>query len=190
MKLYEVKDRVLAGGRLVLSVAQLSNLMAIPRSHAKVHASRLVERGFAWRVRRGVISFTDDPFVVASQLVEPSYASFTAALYLRGLVDQVPAVVECVTTRGSFEFERLGIRYRKVHPSLFFGYERVERQGSYAHVAKPAKAVLDMVYFGAYPESLRVELDGRELASMAEAYKRVGGFRARRVLRWVVSRAK
>jgi predicted transcriptional regulator of viral defense system len=184
MKLYELRDVAGSSGRLVFTVGQLANLASIPRSHAKVYAARLVGRGMAWRVRRGVISLTRDTFIIATQLVEPSYISFHSALYLRGLADQVPSVVECVTTRRTARFEGLGLVYRRVHPALFFGYERVERGGSYVFVATPEKAVLDMVYFGLDPGSVP-GLDHGRLARMAEAYRAVGGYRARRVLRWL-----
>lgn len=184
MRLYELRDMASSSGRLVFTVGQLANLASVPRSHAKVYAARLVERGMAWRVRRGVISLTRDTFVIATQLVEPSYVSFYSALYLRGLVDQVPSVVECVTTRRPTRFEDLGLVYRRVHPALFFGYERVERGGSYVFVATPEKAVLDIVYFGLDPGALP-GLDFEKLERMAEAYRSVGGYRAARVLRWL-----
>jgi len=98
MKLYELRDTALSSGRLVFSLGQLARLAGVPEGHVRVYASRLVGRGMAWRVRRGVISFTHDTFIVASQLIEPSYISMHAALYLRGFLDQVPSIIECVTT--------------------------------------------------------------------------------------------
>jgi len=184
MKLYELRDLAVSSGRLIFTVGQLANLASIPRPHAKVYAARLVSKGMAWRVRRGVISLTRDTFVIATQLVEPSYVSFHSALYLRGLADQVPSVVECVTTRRTTRLEDLGLVYRRVHPALFFGYERVERGGSYVFVATPEKAVLDMVYFGLDPGDLP-DLDFEKLERMAEAYRAVRGYRAVGVLRWL-----
>jgi predicted transcriptional regulator of viral defense system len=185
MRLYELRDAALASGRLVFSLRQLAKLMGVPESYAKVYAHRLVARGMAWRVRRGVIAFTHDTFVIASQLVEPSYVSMHAALYIRGVADQVPSIVECVTTRSPLWVRELGVRYRKIAGMLFFGYERVGRAGSYAFVALPEKAVLDMVYYGGSPDCSQLDLDVKALREMVEAYRRVGGYRARRVERWV-----
>jgi predicted transcriptional regulator of viral defense system len=96
-----------------------------------------------------VISFTDDPFIVATQLIEPSYISFNSALYLKGIIQQPPlSVVECVTTKNSFKLGKPRIEYHKIVPELYFGYERIERYGSYVWVAAPGKALLDKVYFG------------------------------------------
>ena len=182
---YEIRDKVLSGKRLVLNHPQLSNLALIPREHAKVYAGRMVKKGFAHRLAEGVISFTDDPFVIASQLIEPSYISFIGALYLQGMIQQIPAIVECVTPRNSLRLERLKIVYHKVRPSLFFGYERLERYGGYVFVAKPAKAVLDLIYFGLYPREMKLDLDEVELASMVRAYRKFKDYRANRVVEWV-----
>ncbi len=184
MNLYEIKEKLISSGRAVFNMAQLSNLLGIPRAHAKVYASRMIARGWAWRPMRGVISLTDDEFIIATQMIEPSYISMHAALYLLELVDQVPSHIECVTTRYSIRV--LGIRYRKVRPDLFFGYERVERAGSYIFIALPEKALLDMVYFGYAPsEQVLSKIDPSVLEKMARNYSRLRNYRARRVVGWV-----
>ncbi len=186
MNLYEIRERLLSSGRAVFNMAQLSNILGIPRNHAKVYASRLVEREWAWRPMRGVIALTRDEFIVATQLIEPSYISMHSALYLLGLVDQVPSRIECVTTRYSIEVS--GIRYRRVVPRLFFGYRRVDRAGSYVFVALPEKALLDMIYFGySPPEWMLSEVSVPTLGGMARRYSGLRGYRARRVVRWVRS---
>lgn len=190
MNLYEIRDEVLRRKRRVFDLHQLSNLVLIPREQVRVYVGRLVKKGFAHRVLDGVVSFVEDPFIIGSQLVEPSYVSFTGALYLHGLVQQVPGVVECVTTVNSMRFDCIGIQYHKIHPRLFFGYERMERYGSYIFLAEPTKAVLDMVYFGLYPETLKFDLNEEELKSAAKSYGTVGGFRAKMVQRWVKDHAE
>ncbi len=183
MKLYEIREGLLSSGRRVFTIGQLSVLLGVSREHAKVYAHRLVARGWAWRPRRGIIALTRDEFVLATQLVEPSYVSMHAALYLRGLVDQVPSIVECVTTRCSLALPDLGVRYRRIQPDLFFGYERMDKGESYVMVAGREKALLDMVYFGYKPPSVRADPD--VLVKMARRFEKAGGNRARRVVRWV-----
>jgi predicted transcriptional regulator of viral defense system len=183
MHLYEIKELLESSGRLVVDVKQLSVLLGIPRSHSKVYASRLVSKNWAWRPRKGVIALTRDELVLATQLIEPSYISMRSALHLHGLLDQVPASIECITTRHSLSFRELGIVYRRINPALFFGYRRMERGGSYIHVASAEKAALDMVYFGQSPPD--VELDIAILREMAERFSALNSPRARRVVKWV-----
>lgn len=175
---------MLRSGRLVFDLGQLANVSLLPRRYARVYASRLVKKGLARRVVEGVISFTDDPFVISTQLVEPSYVSFTSALYLRGQIRQAPAFVECVTTRNSLKFPELGIEYHRIIPQLYFGYERMERYGSYVYVATSEKAALDMVYHGLYYET-PIALDVKRVASLAGRFAVYGGNRGRRVTKWV-----
>ena len=191
---YELRDKIISGGRLVLSLSQLSNITGIPRGAAKVYASRLVKKGLASRIMEGTISLTDDPFVMATQLLEPSYVSLTSALYLNELIRQVPSVTECATTKNTRKFATLGIEYHRVHPALFFGYERLEKRGSYTFVATSEKAVLDMVYLGRLPPHLFADvggdLDRDRLRSYIGRFNGVGGYRARRAIRWVKENVK
>ena len=185
VNLYEIRDRALESRRLVFDYGQLSILAGIPRGQARVYASRLVSRGLAQKVVDGTVSFTADPFVVATQLVEPSYVSMMSALYLRGALTQVPAEVQCVTPVKSGTVRSPRIRYHRLTPALFFGFERIERLGGYVFAATVEKAVLDSVYF--WGEAPRVRTDLAALRSMAEAYGRRGGPRARRTARWADS---
>ena len=75
LSLYKIRDLALESGRSVYNSAQLSNLINMERTTASVYMSRLVDKGMAKKLIRGKISFVDDDFVIASQLVEPSYIS-------------------------------------------------------------------------------------------------------------------
>ncbi|MDG6928317.1 MAG: hypothetical protein JRN10_02985 [Nitrososphaerota archaeon] len=190
--IYLLRDEALSSGRSVFSYAQLSKLFRIKQGEAKVYASRLIARGFATRAIEGRISFTDDRFVIATQLVEPSYISFTSALYLREIILQVPAVVECVTPVISNRLPALGIEYHKIDPILFFGYERVSRGNNYVFLASPEKALLDMVYFSkiydrAYGESFQY-INFEQLAEYAGKF--AGTRRGKKVMEWVRNHAK
>jgi predicted transcriptional regulator of viral defense system len=186
MKIYEIRDHALSSGRLVYRTRQLAKLVGVPDSHAKVYAYRLVQKGMAWRLSRGSISFTHDTFIIASQLIEPSYVSMHSALYLRGLIDQVPSIVEAVTTKRPAWLRDLGIRYRKISGKLFFGYERLARANSYVFVATPEKAVLDTVYFGGSPDpSVLDQLDKEKILEISEAFLGLRSYRAKKVARWI-----
>jgi len=128
---YQLRDIALNTSRLVFNYNQLSRALGYERSLVKVYASRLVKRGLASKIADGIISFTDDRFIIATQLVEPSYISMTSALYLQELILQAPSYVECITTHGTKRI--LEIEYHKIHPKLFFGYERKER-GAELHI--------------------------------------------------------
>jgi len=163
----------------------VESVKGIPLEQVKVYALRLVRKGLVKKLLRGYISLTEDPFIISCQLVEPSYISFTSALYVRGLLKQAPSIVECVTPLNSRMIKKLSISYHKIDGRLFFGYERVARYGSYIMVAHPEKALLDMVYFGRLVKGLKIKVEPYKLHSIASRYRSLANKRARRVLRWV-----
>lgn len=150
MQLYQIRDLAIASGRAVYSVQQLSNLIGKPRATSTVYLSRLVKKGLATRVMKGTISFVDDQFVIATQLVEPSYISLGSALLFHGLVQQVPNSIECVTSKNSLRYENINTVYHKIPRNLFFGYKRHSKAGSYVFVAEPEKAIIDGIYLNLY----------------------------------------
>lgn len=146
MELYNIRELALKSRRAVYTIQQLASLTGKSKAVSTVYSSRLVAKGLARRLLRGYIAFTDDDYIIASQLMEPSYVSANSALHFHGLMQQVPARIECASTRNSRNYEKLGIRYHRIPPSLFFGYERNVKGDSYVLMADPEKALIDAVY--------------------------------------------
>jgi predicted transcriptional regulator of viral defense system len=185
MKLYQIRDRAIKSTRAIFSVQQLANLIAKPKAVAKVYLGRLAKEGLATKIIRGRISFSDDDFVIATQLYEPSYVSFTSALHFHELINQVPNKVECVTTRNSRKYKRLGISYRKLPTSLFFGYSQIRKGDSYVMMADKEKAVLDMAYLNLMPKSFYEELKGElDKGALRAHLARFNGWRKKKLERF------
>lgn len=161
MNLYQIRDKAIRSTRAVFTVQQLANLIAKSRAVATVYLNRLAKTGLAKKILRGKISFSDDDFIIATQLYEPSYISFASALSLHGLFSQIPVKIECVSTRNSRDYPALGIYYHKMPPSLFFGFERKKKGDSYIMLADREKAVLDMAYLNLLPLSFYKEISGK-----------------------------
>ncbi len=187
--LYRIRDNALASGRAVFSVQQLSNLTGRKRSIAMVYLSRLVKNKMAKRIKKGKIAFTDDDFIIATQLVEPSYISLDSALSYHGISKQVTRSIECVTTKNSLNYKELGIRYHKISEGLFFGYERHRRGNGYVFVAIPEKAIIDGLYLNLYSKKDLVEylqnmkdLDVARLKALLRLFKGRGSKKLRKVI--------
>jgi len=146
MKLKDVKTFVFQSGRSVFTKEQFSRLLSIAPSTAKNYMYLLVKEGYVKRLRRGVITFSTDDFINATQMIEPSYISAWSALFYHKIVLQAPAKVFCITTKNSYNFDDLGFHYYKITPELFYGYEKTIRENSYYNIATKEKAVLDMIY--------------------------------------------
>ncbi len=193
MPLYRIRDLALGSGRAVFSVQQLANLIGRSRSVTTVYMSRLVEKGMASRILRGIISFEDDDFIVATQLVEPSYVSLDSALLFHGVATQITKNVECVTSRNSIAYESLGIVYHKIPKSLFFGYKREGKGRSYVFVADPAKALIDGFYLHVYSKEELIgyagTLDFNGIAESLKGFTGKGSKRLGRVIRSLTERS-
>ena len=185
--LYRIKEKALGSRRAVFSIQQLANLTGKSKAVAKVYLNRLAKAGLARKILQGKVSFSDDDFAIATQLYEPSYVSFSSALYFHGLLSQVPAKVECATTRNGRSYPALGLYYHRLPPSLFFGFESVRKGESYVMVADKEKAVLDMAYLNLLPRPLYAEiagkLDKKKLADYAKRFNGRGKKKLRRLFK-------
>jgi predicted transcriptional regulator of viral defense system len=124
--------------------------LRVPNGHASVSLARLQEAGMLVRLRRGLWAFRDrvDPLALPELLTAPfpAYVSLQSALYLHGMVSQVPAVTYAVTlARTRRLVTPLGtVSVHHVQPGFFFGYEDVGPSGG--RLATPEKALVDFLY--------------------------------------------
>ncbi len=151
--------------------------------------SRWVSAGRVYRLRRGLYALAPPyrkvrphPFLVANQLQRGSYISLQSALAHQGLIPEHVPVTTSVGSGGTRRWQNpIGsFIFRHLAPALVSGYRHVEvAAGQWAFVARPEKALLDLVYLvpGAdrpeYLRELRLQnlesLDPEALAGMAEA---------------------
>ena len=124
--------------------------LGVPNAHASVSLARLRTAGLLVRLRRGLWAFRDrvDPLALPELLTAPfpAYVSLQSALYLHGMISQVPAVTYAVTLARTRRFSTpLGtVSVHHVKPRFFFGYEDAGRAGG--RLASPEKALVDFLY--------------------------------------------
>lgn len=120
--------------------------------------SRWVATGRLLRLRRGVYALAapyrkrdPHPFEVANLLVRPSYVSLEASLGFHGLIPEAVFMTTSVTPARTAAFDtplgRYG--YRHISFDMMWGYTQVQLSsciGATALVARPEKALLDLVY--------------------------------------------
>ncbi|MEW6528333.1 MAG: hypothetical protein AB1391_00440 [Candidatus Micrarchaeota archaeon] len=184
--LYEIKEMAKRAGRALYSIQQLANLINKPKTIAKVYSTRLTKKGLAEKVLRGKISFTSDNFVIASQLIEPSYISLFSALLFHQLIKQVPKNVQCVTTTNSREYNSLGIKYYKIPSRLFYGYKKYKKDFSYIIVADPEKAIIDAIYLDTTSKDVVKEIyNDLDKKKLNEYLERFYGWGKKKISEWL-----
>jgi len=130
----------------------------IRKTYPDFHRRRLNEwqdKGYIKKLRRGYYMFSDlslneeTLFLIANRLYVPSYVSFETALSHYGLIPEGVYSLTSVSTKKTSDFKTPIARflYRKIKPSLFFGYQLEKHKGQGYKIADMEKALLDYVYF-------------------------------------------
>ncbi len=126
--------------------------------------SRWVDAGKLIQLRRGLYALADQyrksplhPFVVANRLKRASYVSLQSALAYNALIPEyVPSVTSVTTGRPGTHDTPVGVfLYRHIKTSLFSDYSLINVGGGQsAFVARPEKALLDLLYLTAGSDNM------------------------------------
>jgi len=125
-------------------------------SQIRLQLSRWCKGGRLIKLRKGLYTLAEpyrkikpEPFCIANSLKSASYVSLQSALTWYSLIPEFVPVVTSVTTgrpqlietpMGRFDF-------RHINKSFFWGYQQIElTAGQTAFIARPEKAMLDLVY--------------------------------------------
>jgi predicted transcriptional regulator of viral defense system len=116
------------------------------------------EKKYIKKVRRGFYVFSNENlnewklYYIANNIFKPSYVSLESALSRYNLIPEGVYTITSVTTNKTIKFEDGLARfaYRKILPSLNWGYELVSVYGVKVKMASIEKTVLDYLYF--HPE--------------------------------------
>jgi predicted transcriptional regulator of viral defense system len=135
---------------------------------------RWVKKGLLLRLRRGYYTFPefkskpDYTLFFANRIYRPSYISLHTALAFYGIIPEAIVQITSVTSLKtvSFQNEFGEYNYKSIRNELMFGYDiKTIANGQSLHLARPEKAILDLLYL--YPfydtelemENLRLDED-------------------------------
>lgn len=153
--------------------------LAVRPANASQILARLARHGHVVRIKRGLWALTGtDPLILVPHLTAPlpAYVSLQSALYLHGMISQIPDVVYCVSPARTrrYRFPAGTVSVHHVPPHFFCGYG-TRPDGSVA-IASPEKALADFLYLG--PAKSRLFSALPELSFPA-------GFSRKRLAAWV-----
>lgn len=153
MKLEGIRKELSKSKKTVFSINDIIRYGKIGPASAKIYANRMVKKGLLTRISRNKYTISEDPFVIASQLFNNSYISFTSALYLYEIIDQVPSKIQLVSPlRSKIKLEWL--KLIKFSPNKIFGIKRMKKEGSFIFVGRLEKVVVDIAYRPRYSRLL------------------------------------
>jgi len=149
-------SRLASGGRQIITIGDIADVMDIPRKSATDMAYALKEKGWLERIVHGKYLilplaagenavYTEHEFVIASALVEPMYIGYWSAMNQHGLTEQLPRTVYIVTTDRAQEREIHGVTYRPVTVTeqKFFGYQPTAVGSNQVNISSIEKTLVD-----------------------------------------------
>jgi hypothetical protein len=163
-----VLGRLLRLGKPVLTTqdAALSLGMTVPAASRAL--ARLAAAGLVLPVRRGLWSLDRrvDPLRLAEHLTAPfpAYVSLQSALFLHGMLSQIPQVVFVASLAPTRTVKtRLGVfSVHRLAPRFFGGFETT---ADGVRLARPEKALLDVLYLAPARSRLFARLPEIEIPS-------------------------
>lgn len=145
-----------AKGIRVFSVSQASKELHISPGAASDLVLRLERKKKLLRIEKGKYliippeawkagEYTEEGVIIASQLIEPYYVSYWTAISFYGWTEQPSRTVFVAATKikRPVELRGITIRFVKLRPSRFFGFERQWMGNQKIMVAEKEKAIVD-----------------------------------------------
>ena len=136
-------------GYPTFNIDTYANIIDNDKTYAKVHLNRLKNRGIVKQIQRNVYTVKEDPLIIASRIIWPSYISLWAAFRYHNLTEQIPNKISVITTRSksreNIQMMNTTINFEKIRPSWFFGFSKIKIQDFEVFIAEPEKALIDAV---------------------------------------------
>lgn len=168
--MYESKIMALKGVP-VFSLSDVSQIVS-GKDYAKKLLRRLVSSGEIKRIKKGAYTFHEDPFLVSTFLVRPSYISSVSALSYYRLITQIPQDVFCFTQGKQRRFKFIS-EINFIHTNRFFGFENHKYEGFGLPIATAEKAIIDSINI--VPVSVFEEaIEKVNLGRMLEYLRKIG----------------
>lgn len=123
---------------------------------------RWVNKGLLIRLRQGYYTFPeyvnkpDFTLLFANRIYRPSYISLHTALAFYGIIPEAVVQITSVTSLKTVNFiNEIGeYQYKSVKKELMFGYDiKPLASGHSLHIARPEKALLDLLYLNPFYNS-------------------------------------
>jgi predicted transcriptional regulator of viral defense system len=148
----------------ILRLDDLAKRYDVPEAVVRNALSRYESHGLVEHISNRIyinkLNQQFSPSDLVNVLRPDSYISLESALVDRGITNQSPAIVTCVTIGypKTFRSRSATVVYRKIAKHLFWGFRSASTRYNTYHIAEPEKALLDWIYLNRQ-EGLPTPLD-------------------------------
>ena len=144
------------------TVFSLKDIKKIDQKFGRARLNEWQKKGYIKKIIKNFYIFTDIMpdehylFEIANRIYPPSYVSMETALSYYNLIPESVYTVTSVSTRRTYTFDaEIGqFIYRKIKPSIFFGYKLLEYGDKKIKIASIEKTILDFLYLNPRINSL------------------------------------
>lgn len=131
----------------VFTVKDLASLLNKKNDYAYLQAYRWKKEKIIHKIEKGKYTMEEDPFIISSWIVWPSYISGWAALHYHHLTEQLPFTIQIITTRKRkrrvLRYGNANLEFTQVSPSFLNGFKKIIYQQKEIFIAEKEKAVID-----------------------------------------------
>lgn len=131
----------------VFTVRDLASLLNKKINYAYLQAYRWKKEKLIYEIEKGKYTSEEDPFLIASWIVWPSYISGWAALHYYHLTEQLPFTIQVITARKRnkkiINYGNSKIEFTTVKPHFLVGFQKIIYQHQEIFIAEKEKALID-----------------------------------------------
>ncbi|MBS3118321.1 hypothetical protein J4417_01415 [Candidatus Woesearchaeota archaeon] len=133
----------------VFSIKELKELTGRSPATLKKSLIKLKQNHLIWELGKGQFAFPQDRYTLASNLLFPSYISFTHALYYHHLIEGASSLVYVASSKSKKDIalEGFTIKFLRQPSHRFFGYRKETFMGKDLFIAEKEKAIADALCF-------------------------------------------
>jgi len=143
--LKEVENYPIFNNKIIRELAKKGN------EYTRLLIHRLKKEGLITEIEKDKYTVYEDPLLIASKIIWPSYISCWTSLRYFNLTEQFPKNIFIVTTRNKKEkmilFKKTKIIFIKTKPKYFLGFKKERYNNFDIFIATPEKAIIDSILF-------------------------------------------
>ncbi len=149
MNIYEIKQKLESYEKAIFKLNEISRIIGMSKEKTNIYLNRMLNKDLLFKVERNKYATTKDIFVIASQLITPSYLGLSSSLYLQGYFSQTIDKLLVITSIQKKNINVLDteIIFIKTKPSFVFGYKKVKKENSVIFVSDLEKTIIDSLLF-------------------------------------------
>ncbi len=167
MGIYAILETLRKRKTPVFTTTEIARAYGTTRASAAVYIKRMLDRGLIFRVAKGIYSLENDSILYASYVIQNSYISFNSALYLHGIIDQIPGKISVAVPKRMKKAVE-GVEFVTMPKKAMFGFKKTEYKGYFIWLAEPEKALADIAYKYGKPNYDAGKIDEKKLAAYLE----------------------